>query len=174
MYSFIKLILLYPYPYQTFAFIIVALVFIVIALPVCGIYKLIMRKMTERTSFIFNRILSIAGIYLLSLFFAEITVTLITQHQVNKQLGFNYATPETPEGEPFLITRVVPGKTMDEAGLKKDDIVQMWNTCHLYRLLINNQGKEVSFLVLRDKKEITIRVRVPEMELSLRRVSFLI
>jgi hypothetical protein len=173
VYSFIKLILLYPYPYKTFAFFIVALVFIVIALFVYGTYKLIIQKMTERTSFIFKRILTSAWIYLLALFFTEITVTLITQHQVNKQLGFNYGTPETTEGEPFLITRVVPGKTMDKAGLRKEDIVQMWNTCHLYRLLINNQGKEVTFSILRDEKDIIIRVKVPEMDLPPRWVSFL-
>jgi len=62
---------------------------------------------------------------------------------------------------------------MDKAGLKQDDVVQMWNTNHLYKLLINNQGKEVSFIVLRDKKKITIRVKVPEMDLPLRRVSHL-
>ncbi len=170
MISFTGLIFLYPYPYKIFAFIVTAIIVIIIGLPFYGIYRLTIRKMNERTKTIFHRVLKIAGICLFAIFFSELTVSLITIHHVNKQLGFNYATPETPEGEPFLITRVVPGKTMDEAGLKKDDIVQMWNTCHLYRLLINNQGKEVSFLVLRDKKEITIRVRVPEMELPLRRV----
>ena len=63
---------------------------------------------------------------------------------------------------------------MDKAGLKKDDIVQMWNTCHLYSLLVNNQGKEVSFSVIRYEKEIIIRVMVPEMDLPLRKLSFLL
>jgi len=48
----------------------------------------------------------------------------------------------------------------------------MWNTNHLYKLLINNQGKEVTFLVNRDEREIIIRVMVPEMYLPLRRVVF--
>ena len=122
---------------------------------------------------IFHRGFKIAGICLFLIFFSELTVSLITMHHVNKQLGFNYATPDTPEGEPFLITRVVPGKTMDKGGLKRNDEVQMWSTNHLYKLLINNQGNEVTFSVLRDDKEITIRVIVPEMDLPLRRVSFL-
>ena len=63
---------------------------------------------------------------------------------------------------------------MDKAGLKQNDVVQMWNTCHLYKLLINNQGKEVEFSVVRDSKKIIIRVKVPEMELPLRRVLFLL
>ena len=174
MISFTGLILLYPYSYKIFAFIVTAIIVIMIGLPVYGIYRLIIRKMSERSINIFHGVLKVAGICLFVIFFSELTVSLITIHQVNKQLGFNYATPETPEGEPFLITRIIPGKTMDKAGLRKDDIVKMWSTSHLYTLLINNQGKEVSFLVLRDKKEITIRVRVPELELPLRRVSFLI
>jgi hypothetical protein len=104
MYSFIKLILLYPYPYKTFAVIVAALIVTAIALPIYGIYKLIIRKMNERTKRVFHGFLKIAGISILVLFFAELTVSTITNHHVNKQLGFNYATPETPEGEFFEIT----------------------------------------------------------------------
>jgi len=101
----------------------------------------------------------------------EGTLSLITMHQVNRQLGFNYATPETREGELFIITRVDKGKTMDRSGLKRNDEVQMWNTGDLYRLLMNNQGKTVSFQVVRDKAKINIYVKVPWMKLPLRRVS---
>jgi hypothetical protein len=137
------------------------------------VYRLVIWKMSAGIKEVFNRFLVLTGTIFLVLFFSEITLTLITQHHVNRQLGFNYATPETPEGELFEIIRVDPGKTMDKAGLKQNDVVQMWNTNHLYKLLINNQGKEVSFIVLRDKKKIIIRVKVPEMDLPLRRVSFL-
>jgi hypothetical protein len=40
----------------------------------------------------------------------------------------------------------------------------------LFRLLIRNQGVEAEFKILRDKKGITIGVKVPEMELPLRKV----
>jgi hypothetical protein len=149
------------------------LVFIALGLPLFGIYRLIIWKMNERTKTFFNRFLKIAGISVAVVFFAEITVTLITTHHVNKQLGFNYATPDTPEGELFEIIRVDPGKTMEKSGLMRSDQVQMFSVSDLYRLLINNQGKEVSFTVLRDKKKIIIRVKVPYMELPLRNVSFL-
>jgi hypothetical protein len=149
------------------------LVVIALGLPLFGIYRLIIWKMNERTKTSFNRFLKIAGISVAVVFFAEITVTLITTHHVNKQLGFNYATPDTPEGEPFEIIRVDPGKTMEKAGLMRYDQVQMFSVSDLYRLLINNQGIEVSFSVLRDKKKIIIRVKVPYMELPLRNVSFL-
>ena len=102
------------------------------------------------------------------------TVSLITEHHVNTQLGFNYATPETPEGEIFQITKVAPRKTMDNAGLKPGDRIQMAAVSDLYRLLINNQGKEVAIAILRDKKEINIKVRVPELDVPLARVSFLL
>jgi hypothetical protein len=173
IYSFTGLIHLYPYHSREFSIFAAALFIIVIVLPVYGVYRLIIWKMKERSVSVFNTILTITGICLMTLFFAEITLILITQHQVNRQLGFNYATPETPEGELFEIIRVDPGKTMDKAGLKQFDVVQMWNTSHLYKLLINNQGKEVTFSVIRDEKEIIIRVMVPEMYLPLRKVVFL-
>jgi len=68
--------------------------------------------MNQGTTNIFNGFLKIAGIAILVIFFTETTIDLITIHHVNKQLGFAYATPDTPEGELFLITKVVPGKTM--------------------------------------------------------------
>jgi hypothetical protein len=58
--------------------------------------------MTERKKVVFYRVLKIIGICLFAIFFAEMTVSLVTQHQVNKQLGFNYATPETPERKNFI------------------------------------------------------------------------
>ena len=164
---------LYSYHPLDTARLIGIIVVSVTALLLYSVYRLIIWKMSAGIKAAFNRFLVISGTTILVLFFSEITIILITQHQVNRQLGFNYATPETPEGEIFEIIRVDPGKTMDKAGLKQDDVVQMWNTNHLYKLLINNQGKEVSFIVLRDKKKITIRVKVPEMDLPLRRVSHL-
>lgn len=171
MFSDINLILPYPYPYKTFAVIFGAIVLIIIGLPIYGIYRLIIRRMTEREKEIFHRVLIVTGICLFVIFFAEGTLALITQHQVNKQLGFKDATPETPEGEPFLITRVDPGGVMAKAGLKPEDQVLMNSTSKLYKLLIKNQGREVEFMVLRDNKEITIRVKVPELELPLKKLT---
>ena len=97
-------------------------------------------------------------------------MTLITEHQVNRQLGFSYATPETPEGEFFIITKVIPGGVMDKAGLKAEDRVLMNSTTSLYKFLIRNQGEEAAFQILRNNKEVTIKLKVPAMELPLRRV----
>jgi predicted metalloprotease with PDZ domain len=173
MYSFFKLILLYPYPYKTFAAIVTAIMLAAIALPLYGFYRLVIRKMTEKAKATFHKILTITGIVLLVIFFAEGVFTLITEHQVNKQLGFGYATPDTPEGEFFVITKVVPGGIMDKAGLRPDDRVLMQATSDLYKLLIDSQGLEASFLVLRNKKKVTIKLKVPEMELPLRKMVFL-
>ena len=88
-------------------------------------------------------------------------------------MGFCYATPDTPEGELFKIIRVVPGKIMDKAGLKLSDQVQMHAVKELYRLLINNQGKEVVIPIVRNKKKMEIRLIVPELDVPLAGVSFL-
>jgi hypothetical protein len=61
---------------------------------------------------------------------------------------------------------------MDKAVLMVGDHVQMFAVDDLYELLIENQGKEAGFTVLRDKKYIVIRVKVPELELPFRRVCF--
>lgn len=129
-----------------------------------------MGPLTRKT---FHEILYWAAIITTILFFAEVTVSVVTIHQVNKQLGFRYATPETGEGEPFLITRVIEGQEMDNAGLRIGDQVQMSSTSDLYRLLINNQGKEVSFPVSRDNKQLMIRINVPELDVPLKRISLL-
>jgi hypothetical protein len=49
----------------------------------------------------------------------------------------------------------------------------LWSVSDLYRLLIDNQGEEVTFFVLRDYTEVQIELMVPEMKLPLKRISFL-
>jgi len=65
----------------------------------CGMYRLIVRKIKNRKAF--DDLLKIAGILMIVLFFVDSAVSLITIFQVDKQLGFSYATPDTPEGELF-------------------------------------------------------------------------
>ncbi len=144
------------------------------ALPLSGIYKLILGCMHKKLHAVFKRVLRIIGISLLILFFTEITLTLITQHHVNMQLGFNYATPDTPEGELFIITKVIPGQAMDKAGLKPEDRILFRSVEYFYKLLVNNQGKEVVFPVLRNNRVVTIKTKISEMDLPLQRVSFLV
>ena len=88
--------------------------------------------------------------------------------------GFRYATPDTPDGELIVITRVAEGKAMDKAGVKPGDEVQMNAVSDLYKLLVNNQGDEVHIPILRDKKIMMISVWVPEMDIPLKDISFLI
>ena len=121
----------------------------------------------------FNQILIILGITLGVFFFTELVISLITEHQVNKQLGFRYATPDTPEGELFIITKVEIGSIMDNFGLKVDDQIRMVSTADLYKLIIDNQGKEILIPIERDQSEMNIRVPVPEMELSLLKLTFI-
>ena len=89
-------------------------------------------------------------------------------------MGFKYSTPESKEGEFFIIKYVEPGKAMDEAGLMIHDQLTLFSVNELYRLLIGNQCQEVSIIVRRKDEEHTIIIKVPEMELFLQRLSFLI
>lgn len=166
-------ILLYPYPYQSVALMLTMLLILIIGLPLYGIYLLIINRISVRKKKTFDRILKIVGISIIVLFMTEVMLSIIAIHHVNKQLGFSYATPETPEGELFEIYKVVPGKVMDKAGLKLYDQVQFRNANDLYRLLIENQGKEVVIPIIRDKKKMMIIVSVPELDVPLSDVSFL-
>jgi C-terminal processing protease CtpA/Prc len=117
--------------------------------------------------------LKIAGFSIVVLFFVEVTLSIITIFQVNEKLGFCYATPETSEGELFKITKIVTGGTMDRAGLKPGDQIQMIDVNDLYKLLLNNQGKEVTIDVVRNSKINRIRIKVPELDVPLAEISFL-
>lgn len=138
-----------------------------------SIYRMIIWKMNTKMKATFHHLLKIATISVVVLFFAEITVSLITIYHVNKQLGFSYATPDTREGELFEIQKVVSGKTMDKAGLKLFDQVQLRAVNDLYKLLIKNQGKEVVIPIVRNHRRMEIKLRVPELNAPLADVSFL-
>lgn len=159
------LILLYPYPYKTFAVLVTALVFLIIGMPLYGIHRLIIRRMGERSKPLVNRVLLFSGILLLTFFFTGMTLSLIKIHQVNQQLGFRYATPETATGEHLIITRVERGKPMDEAGLRAGDRICLTAVDELYAMLVNNQGHEVEIPVLRDSIPEVIKVSVPELHI---------
>jgi hypothetical protein len=159
------------YPYQILALIISALIMAVIGLPVYGIYRLITSRMSEKSRQGFIRILKIIGISLSVLFFVELAICLITEHHVNEQLGFTYITPETPEGEFFIINRVVPGGIMDKSGLEPGDRVLLDGPISLYRSLMDSEDSEMEFPVLRDNVQLTVTVSVPEMKLPLRKLA---
>ena len=164
----------YPYPHQNIAMLVMGLFLLITGLVAFGIYKLITWKMNLKVKKVFNIFLKIVGILIVIFFFAEMTVSLITTNHVNKQLGFSCATPDTPKGELFIITKVVAGKTMDKAGLKPDDQIQMVAVSDLYKLLIDNQGKDVTIAVLRNQKEINIMISVPKLDVPLASISFLL
>lgn len=166
-------ILLYPYPYKIIAVLGSAFICYLLFMIVNWFYRLIISNVDDKKQIVFHRILKITGICLLVIFLAELMISTVTQHQVNRQLGFNYATPETPEGEFFEIVRVDSGKIMEQSGLKVNDRIQMPSVAHLYRLLLNNQREEVSFIVLRKNVLVVINVQVPEMKVPLRKLAIM-
>ncbi len=173
MHNVLLLFLAYPYPYKQRAVFITAILLLILGSIAYGLYKLIIWKMGPRIKSTFQRFLVVLAIIAGVLFVAEVTVSLITTHHINKQLGFTYATPETPEGELFEIQKVVAGKTMDKAGLKPFDQIQFRSVSHLYRLLLDNQGKVVEIPIKRDGVKMMIKVKVPELDVPLERYSFL-
>ena len=161
------------YQYQVVAFLVYLLIVCAIGLLFYGIYWLIIRKTGLSIRTRIHRLLTFIGVGIVVVLFTMVTFTLITEHQVNKKLGFNYATPETPMGEPFLITKVVDGKAMHLAGLRKGDVIRFGSTRDLYKLLIDHQGKEITIPIARNGKEIDINLKVPEIRLMVVKFSFL-
>lgn len=169
----VDLIMLYPYKWQIIGFGIALMIWLPVMLALYGVYRLIIFKVNKDSIKILDRILFIAVIVIFSVVMTELVLSLITIFNVNKQLGFSYATPETPEGELFVITKVKPGKTMDMAGLKVNDQVQINDCDLLYEILINKQADRAYIPVIRNGKKMIIMVNVPMMYLPLSRVSFL-
>jgi len=156
---------LYPYPYQIFNMAITSIILYILGIPVYAFYIWLHGRLTGEQMKKLKKRLTTAAIILGIFLFLGGGISLVKIHQVNVALGFRYATPELPEGEPFLITRVEYGKAMYEAGLREDDRVQMGADTDLYALLINNQGREVEFEVKRDGEIMTIKLVVPEMDI---------
>ena len=125
------------------------------------------QKSKHRFSRIFKSVFACIiylGIILLDV---EMTMHLILQNDVNRQLGFNYATPEENEGEIFLITEIESGNVMDRSGLKAGDQVSLDNVDDLYRLLVYNQNKTVPIPVRRGRESIVVRPYVPRLKLTI-------
>jgi len=141
---------------------------------ICGFYYLLIWMMNPKLKARFKRLLKMLVILFSIFFFFDMTTSIITIFQINWQLGFSYSTPETKDGEIFRIQRVSKGKVMDKAGLKPWDRVLMHNVDDLYRLLIQNQGKEIIIPIIRENEKIEIKLIVPELNAPLKKVSFVI
>lgn len=102
------------------------------------------------------------------LMFTWATLCIILQNQVNSQLGFDYATPDEEQGEIFIISEVVPGKIMDQAGLKEGDIIPWNDVSILYRMLVYHQESAVSIPVIRGVQYLMIRIEVPILNLTIK------
>jgi len=159
------MIFLYPYPYKTFVVVVSGVVLLFVVMAVYMISRLIWERSDKRFKQYMNRILVVCGIAGGVFFFSGFALTMIKIHQVNQQLGFRYATPETPEGEPFILTKVESGGTLERAGFKLQDQILLPAVDDLYALLVNNQGGAVEIPVMREGEPMMIAVQVPEMEL---------
>jgi hypothetical protein len=166
-------ILLYSLAGPYLTFILTVLIFLFFSAVTYGVYKLTTRLISRLIKRPVSHPMFAAVILMIALFLTEMTVTKITVHQVNKQLGFEYATTKTPDGKIFVMVSVVPGKTMDEAGFKLNDVIQLDDVKELYKLLIDNQQHKIIIPIVRNRKEINIWVDVPELNVPLARVAFL-
>jgi hypothetical protein len=90
-----------------------------------------------------------------------ITIVIISQHQISKQMGFSYATPWTSKGEIFIITDVVPCLSMDNAGLKEKDRIIMTAIDDLHMKIYWNQGNIIYIPIKRANVFMIFQVNVP-------------
>lgn len=156
--------LLEPYPHEIILIGAAIVLLLTTVLLVHVVYMLILAKIGERWKLGIRRFFSYCVLALGILLLSGMCFSLIKVDQVSSQLGFRYTTRDNPEGEPFIITRIEPGKTMDQAGLQAGDQIRDSGVNDLYALLIYNQGSEVEIPVLRNSKPKVIRVTVPEMD----------
>ena len=154
------------------AFFLTIILFLIFSAILYGLYRLAILRFPRFKMKVNAMILALA-ILLMALFLTGMTTTLITIRQVNKQLGFSYATPHTPKGEFLVVTSVTAGKAMAEAGIKSGDIIQLNDVNDLYKLLIDNQGQRIIVPIVRDGKEFNVWVNIPRLNVPLARVSFL-
>lgn len=154
-----------PYPHEIITIAAAVVLLLTTFLLVHVVYMLILAKMGERWKLGIRRFFFYCAVAMGIMLLSGMSFSLIKVDQASTQLGFRYTNQDNMEGEPFIITRIEPGKTMDQAGLQAGDLIRNSGVDELYMLLINNQGSEVEIPVLRNSKPRVIRVNVPEMDI---------
>ena len=92
-------ILLHPWLYQVWTLIITLALILVPDVPLYFPGKYILRKIKPDFHHPLIKIFKFIGILAIALFILEGFITLITIYQVNKYLGFRYASPGTPRSQ---------------------------------------------------------------------------
>lgn len=91
---------------------------------------------------------------------------LMLQRQIDRQMGFSYATPVLRGVEEiFVITDVMAGGVMEAAGLQVDDYVCYYSVDDLYHLIAFGQDRTVSIPIQRGARQMDISVAVPKLDL---------
>lgn len=154
-------LILIMYSWKTEYFFLTLILLSPVILLTWLILHLVKKYAGDRFKGIFHYSLIITGTVAGLLFILYMTIVLTFQHQVNVQMGFNYGTPDTPEGELFVITRIDNGLPMNEAGLNEDDIIRTSAVSDLYTMIYKNQGKEIIVPIKRNGSDLNIPVKVP-------------
>jgi len=118
---------------------------------------------------VFRLLAAVGGVVLLwgaAYIIADLAAFCVIQSQVDHQLGFFYATPDTPEGETFIIGYLAAGMPMEQAGFREGDIIDLWPTSLLYAMLIQNQGGRATIPIKRGETEMDVTVEVPVLQIS--------
>lgn len=93
---------------------------------------------------------------------------LAVQRQIDRQMGFSYATPVLRGGdEIFVITDVMAGGAMDAAGLKVGDYVGYYSVDDLYHLIAFGQERTVLIPIQRGTRQMAVSVAVPKLDLTI-------
>jgi hypothetical protein len=108
------------------------------------------------------------GILAFIMFFVlvQVTIALIIQAQVDRHMGFAYATPEGIGGEFFVLVEIQSGSVMAKAGLAVGDTLGFHAVDSFYRLLIENRGNTVYIPIRLGETIKEYPLQVPEMNLK--------
>ena len=121
---------------------------------------------TEFKKFVDNSIVRLIFWIAVKVIIIEMIMHMVTYMQVNEQLGFNYATPVEDGKEVFVITQVVAGEAMFEAGFQVGDYVLFRSVDTLYYRLVSNQERETCIPIEREGAQMFICLRVPTLKLT--------
>jgi hypothetical protein len=93
---------------------------------------------------------------------------LAVQWQIDRQMGFSYATPVLHGVEEiFVITEVMAGGAMDAAGLEVGDCVCYYSVDDLYHLIAFGQDRTVLIPIQRGARQMAVSVAVPKLDLTI-------
>ncbi len=109
-----------------------------------------------------------------SRYYADVVKMGTIVGETETQLGFDFYVPPVAErggssgyplGDSALLVSIASRGIFDEAGFEHGDVIPLTQQ-DFFEYLLLNQGKHVNIPVIREGKNLTISVDIPELDLS--------